>query len=147
VNSDFIEQDQSQQVRQLEEFSRLVLSEYGIQAQEITSINYEYNVTFKIVSLDGKCFALRININSPRSSENIRGEIAWVKQLCEKFGTREAASKMTTSIMKETACSPATFVKSLGWLAGTRLTRANLRGATSQSAIWQTLYSLEDRSA
>ncbi len=83
MNSDFFEQDQSQQVRELEEFSRLVLSEYGIQAQEISSINYEYNATFKIVSLDGKCFALRININSPRSIENIRGEIAWVNQLCD----------------------------------------------------------------
>lgn len=81
MNLDFFEQDQPKQVAQLNEFARLVLRDYGVQAKEITSINYEYNATFKVVAVDDKCFALRININSPRSIANIRGEIAWVNEL------------------------------------------------------------------
>jgi Ser/Thr protein kinase RdoA (MazF antagonist) len=47
------------------------------------SINYEYNVTLKVEAADGQLFALRINTNSPRTPENLRAEIAFVRFLAE----------------------------------------------------------------
>ena len=48
---------------------------------EVYLINNEYNATFKVVTKDGHRFALRININSPRSIANLKAEIAWVNFL------------------------------------------------------------------
>jgi len=47
------------------------------------SINYEYNATLKVETTDGQFFALRINTNSPRTPENLRAEIAFVRFLAE----------------------------------------------------------------
>lgn len=47
------------------------------------SINYEYNATLKVETTDGQLFALRINTNSPRTPENLRAEIAFVRFLAE----------------------------------------------------------------
>jgi Ser/Thr protein kinase RdoA (MazF antagonist) len=54
---------------------------YPFEVKEVSLINNEYNATFRIESNDGQFFALRININSPRTSENLRAEVSWVNHL------------------------------------------------------------------
>jgi Ser/Thr protein kinase RdoA (MazF antagonist) len=49
----------------------------------VKSINYEYNATMKVSAKDGSTYALRINTNSPRTPENLRAEIAFVRFLVE----------------------------------------------------------------
>jgi Ser/Thr protein kinase RdoA (MazF antagonist) len=54
---------------------------FPLQIKEISLINNEYNATFKVETNEGKQFALRINVNSPRSVANLEAEIAWVNFL------------------------------------------------------------------
>jgi len=71
---------------QIEELSRAasrILENYGLSDCSVESINFEYNATFKVVSPQGEKFALRININSPRTPANTQAEIAWVQHLRE----------------------------------------------------------------
>jgi Ser/Thr protein kinase RdoA (MazF antagonist) len=54
---------------------------FPIEVKEVALINNEYNATFKVESNDGQLFALRININSPRTPENLKAEVSWVNHL------------------------------------------------------------------
>lgn len=57
------------------------LGSYPLEIKEVALINNEYNATFKVLTKDGTQFALRVNVNSPRSIENLKAEIAWVNFL------------------------------------------------------------------
>jgi len=54
---------------------------YPLRVKEVSLINNEYNATFKVVLSDDEQFALRININSPRTAENLKAEVSWVNHL------------------------------------------------------------------
>ncbi len=66
---------------ELIEIANIALGQYLLDVNEVCLINNEYNATFKVVTKDGQRFALRININSPRSIANLQAEIAWVNFL------------------------------------------------------------------
>jgi Ser/Thr protein kinase RdoA (MazF antagonist) len=68
-------------IKELESFSFQILSKYPIDVKSAVSINYEYNATLRIETNSGELFALRINTNSPRTPENLKAEIAWVRHL------------------------------------------------------------------
>ena len=57
------------------------LGSYPLEIKEVALINNEYNATFKVLTKDGTHFALRVNVNSPRSIQNLKAEIAWVNFL------------------------------------------------------------------
>ncbi len=59
------------------------LIQFDIQASAIESVNHEFNSTFKVVATSGEVFALRINVNSDRSIENLRAEVTWVQSITE----------------------------------------------------------------
>lgn len=63
--------------------ARKALESYSLQIEEVALINNEYNATFKVVTKDGTHYALRVNVNSPRSIENLKAEIAWVNFLSQ----------------------------------------------------------------
>jgi len=83
MNTGFFDQPQDVVIKQLEAFSFQILSSYPIDVKSVDSINYEYNATLKVETTDGQLFALRINTNSPRTPENLRAEIAFVRLLAE----------------------------------------------------------------
>ena len=83
MNTAFFDQPQDVVIKQLEAFSFQILSSYPIDVKSVVSINYEYNATLKVETADGQLFALRINTNSPRTPENLRAEIAFVRLLAE----------------------------------------------------------------
>ena len=83
MNTFFFDQPEDVVIRHLEVFSLQILSEYPIDVKSAVSINYEYNATLKVETTDGQLFALRINTNSPRTPENLRAEIAFVRFLAE----------------------------------------------------------------
>ena len=58
-----------------------VASRYLTGELAIELINYEYNATFKIEDSHGDKFALRMNINSLRSKENLQAELAFISHL------------------------------------------------------------------
>jgi len=78
VSTNFFELLESEQISELTVFASTVLEAYEFSIKSIESINYEYNATFKVTTADSTNYALRININSQRSAENIRAEVAWV---------------------------------------------------------------------
>jgi Ser/Thr protein kinase RdoA (MazF antagonist) len=79
--SAFFEQSMVKQIEELELFSREILSHYDLDVIEIETINYEYNMTLKVSTCGGQKYALRININSLRTRENLRAEVSWVDHL------------------------------------------------------------------
>jgi len=83
MNTFFFDQPEDVVIRHLEVFSLQILSKYPIDVKSTVSINYEYNATLKVETTDGQLFALRINTNSPRTPENLRAEIAFVRFLAE----------------------------------------------------------------
>ena len=83
MNSAFFDQPVEVVIKELEIFSLHILSRYPIDVKSAVSINYEYNATLKVETIDGQLFALRINTNSPRTPENLRAEIAFVRFLAE----------------------------------------------------------------
>jgi Ser/Thr protein kinase RdoA (MazF antagonist) len=83
MNTVFFDQPADVVIKHLETFSLQILSRYPIDVKSAVSINYEYNATLKVETADGQLFALRINTNSPRTPENLRAEIAFVRYLAE----------------------------------------------------------------
>ena len=83
MNAPFFDQPEELVIKELEAFSHQILSRYPIEVKSAVSINYEYNATLKVEATDGGQFALRINTNSPRTPENLRAEIAFVRFLAE----------------------------------------------------------------
>jgi Ser/Thr protein kinase RdoA (MazF antagonist) len=83
MNTAFFNQPEDVIVKHLETFSLQILSHYPIDVKSAVSINYEYNATLKVETADGQLFALRINTNSPRTPENLKAEIAFVRFLAE----------------------------------------------------------------
>ena len=73
--------DRSGQIISLTETAKTALVSYGFVNAEVTCINYLTNATFSVKTICGKKYALRININSVRSPENILAEIEWVQFL------------------------------------------------------------------
>jgi len=68
---------------QIAEVTKLVpglLAQYGIQANEITNANHGFNSTFKVVA-QGNSYALRINLGSSKSANEILAEMQWLEAL------------------------------------------------------------------
>ena len=83
MSTGFFDQPEDVVIKELETFSLQILSRYPIDVKSAVSINYEYNATLKVETTDGRLFALRINTNSPRTPENLKAEIAFVRFLAE----------------------------------------------------------------
>jgi Ser/Thr protein kinase RdoA (MazF antagonist) len=58
-----------------------MLGEYDLGEYEAESINHEFNSTFKVTTASGAKFALRINVNSSRTPENLNAEIFWIQAI------------------------------------------------------------------
>lgn len=82
----FAELTSAEQVATLEPLARQIVDTYGLGEYSIESINHEFNSTFKVTTSAGAKYALRINVNSQRSEENIRAEIFWVRELSKVPG-------------------------------------------------------------
>jgi len=78
---DFFELSQSEQILSLTKTAHQVLEAYGVVGSKIECVNYEFNATFAVTTESVEKFALRININSTRTFENVLAEIEWVQYL------------------------------------------------------------------
>lgn len=83
ISPTFFDLPQEDQIQALELFARVILEEYPVVVIDVKSINFGYNATMKVTAENGSSYALRININSPRTAENLKAEIAWVHFLAE----------------------------------------------------------------
>lgn len=83
---DFFELPKVEQIKSLTVFAHELLAQYGIGQAKVSCINFEFNATFSVETETGTKYALRININSTRTFENMKGEIEWVRHLNRTSG-------------------------------------------------------------
>lgn len=82
----FFELPAEDQQLSLTAFATELLKNYGIHGAKVSCINFEFNATFSVETDSGTKYALRININSTRTVENMKGEIEWVRHLNRTSG-------------------------------------------------------------
>jgi Ser/Thr protein kinase RdoA (MazF antagonist) len=86
VGTAFFDLPAEEQQGSLTAFAAELLKSYGIYDAKISCINFEFNATFSVETQSGTKYALRININSTRTIENMKGEIEWVRHLNRTSG-------------------------------------------------------------
>ena len=86
MGSEFFDLPAEQQQNSLTAFATKLLSDYGIHDAKVSCINFEFNATFAVESESGIKYALRININSTRTVENMQAEVEWVRHLNRTSG-------------------------------------------------------------
>ena len=82
----FFDLPAEEQQLSLTAFATELLKNYGIHGAKVSCINFEFNSTFSVETDSGTKYALRININSSRTVENMKGEIEWVRHLNRTSG-------------------------------------------------------------
>ena len=83
---EFFDLPVEEQQKSLTTFAAELLKGYGINDAKVSCINFEFNATFAVKSDSGIKYALRININSPRTVENMQAEVQWVRHLNRTSG-------------------------------------------------------------
>ncbi|MFM2020001.1 MAG: hypothetical protein RL718_582 [Actinomycetota bacterium] len=81
IKLNFSQLSSEQQIQSLIEPAKSVIANYSIELASLENINHEYNSTFSVTAQDGSRFALRMNINSGRTEENIAAELFFVNTL------------------------------------------------------------------
>ena len=82
--SEYEEMPREDQITLLEEFAHDVLLQYGISAKSLLCINHAFNTTFKLITVDDKTFAMRINTNSKKWPEHVWAEVQWMQKIANE---------------------------------------------------------------
>lgn len=69
------------QVSQLRKAMLGTLAEFGLDAVTVRLVNHEFNTTFKVSTISGRDYAIRLNINSVHDEPEIRAEVDWVEAI------------------------------------------------------------------
>ena len=77
----YTELDEAGQIAGLEQVIPGVLTHYGIEARSVENVNHGYNSSFKVTSVAGDEFALRINIAAGKSEPEVLAEMQWLQAL------------------------------------------------------------------
>ena len=83
---EFFDSPAEDQQKSLTAFAVELLKDYGICGAQVSCINFEFNATFSVETDSGTKYALRININSTRTVENMKAEVEWVRHLNRTSG-------------------------------------------------------------
>jgi Ser/Thr protein kinase RdoA (MazF antagonist) len=86
MGSEFFDLPAEDQQKSLTAFAVELLKDYGIYGAQVACINFEFNATFSVETNSGTKYALRININSTRTVENMKAEVEWVRHLNRTSG-------------------------------------------------------------
>jgi Ser/Thr protein kinase RdoA (MazF antagonist) len=81
IESDFAALTTRQQVNKLRVVALLALRAYPLEIKRLSLLSHGFNTIFRIDDARGRKFALRLNVNSRRTLENVRGELAWLEAL------------------------------------------------------------------
>ena len=78
---DFVDLSPRAQLRALRSVAATLPAAFGIEARRLRLISQSYNATYRVDAADGRCFAMRININSRRRPGELLAEVSWVAAL------------------------------------------------------------------
>ncbi len=73
-----------EQIAQVQNIVPGILAQYGVEASAIENVNHSFNSSFKITTDKGAELALRINLASTKSSNEVLAEMQWLEQLSEE---------------------------------------------------------------
>jgi Ser/Thr protein kinase RdoA (MazF antagonist) len=76
------------QVGRLRLTALAALRQYPLEVSRLSLLNHGFNTTFRVDTTDGQKFALRLNVNSRRSSQQLRAETAWLEALSRDTALR-----------------------------------------------------------
>jgi len=88
MGREFFDLPAEEQQKSLTAFATELLKNYGIHDAKVSCINFEFNATFAVESESGVKYALRININSTRTVDNMKAEVEWVRHLNRTSGVQ-----------------------------------------------------------
>lgn len=69
------------QVARLRRSAISVLGTFGLDGAQLRLVAHDYNTTFRVHAANGDRFALRINLNATRPTDEVRAEAAWVEAI------------------------------------------------------------------
>jgi Ser/Thr protein kinase RdoA (MazF antagonist) len=70
-----------QQVNKLRAVALEALRAYPLEVKRLSLLSHGFNTIFRVDDTRGQKFALRLNVNSRRTPENVRAELAWLDAL------------------------------------------------------------------
>ena len=76
--------NEEEQIAEVQKLVPGILAQYGIEAKAIENVNHSFNSSFKITTDKGAELALRINLASSKSSNEVLAEMQWLEQLSEE---------------------------------------------------------------
>jgi Ser/Thr protein kinase RdoA (MazF antagonist) len=79
--SEFAALTSRQQVHKLRDVALEALRAYPLGVKRLSLISHGFNTIFRVDDTRGQKFALRLNVNSRRTLENVRAELAWLEAL------------------------------------------------------------------
>jgi Ser/Thr protein kinase RdoA (MazF antagonist) len=79
--SEFAALSSRQQVHKLRAVALEALRAYPLEVKRLSLLSHGFNTIFRIDDARGQKFALRLNVNSRRTLENVRAELAWLEAL------------------------------------------------------------------
>ncbi len=132
------------QVGRLRLTALAALREYPLEVSRLRLLNHGFNTTFRVDTADRRKFALRLNVNSRRSSQQLRAETAWLEALSEDTALRLPTPQPTRSGHLTTMVSSPDLGRDLpatlfSWLPGEDLgdaaTPAQMREVGATAAI------------
>lgn len=80
---EYTQLDEEAQIAAVQELVPGILSQYGIEAAGIENVNHSFNSSFKITDTKGDEYALRINLASGKSNNEVLAEMQWLEALAE----------------------------------------------------------------
>ena len=75
--------DEDAQIAAVQELVPGILSQYGIEAAAMKNVNHSFNSAFRITDTKGNEYALRINLASGKSINEVMAEMQWLEALAE----------------------------------------------------------------
>lgn len=91
----FAAMSQRAQVARLRPLAHAALRAYGLEVGALRLLHHGFNTTFRVETVQGPRYALRLNVNSRRTEQQIGAEMAWLTALAQDTALRVPAPQRT----------------------------------------------------
>jgi Ser/Thr protein kinase RdoA (MazF antagonist) len=123
------------------------VAQYDLEVRHMRLLSQGRNVTFRVETIDGRRFALRLNVNSRSSPAHMRAEVAWMDALSRDTLIRVPCPELTAhkgeriSFIRVEGLAEPRPVVLFSWLTGRHLQNVLSRAKISQmGALTATLH-------
>jgi Ser/Thr protein kinase RdoA (MazF antagonist) len=93
----YLELDEAEQIAEVQKLVPDILSQYGVKPAAIENVNHSFNSSFKVTDTEGNEYALRINLASGKSNNEVLAEMQWLEALGEEASVLAPVPLRTTN--------------------------------------------------